>query len=80
METAPATGAVDGGAGGRAGATGGGSPPLVPVQPRCEAGAGRPAHGGLLPPVLQRRRRRGASAVVRHPGAAEPVGHGSHVT
>ena len=79
METAPAPGAVDAGSGRRPGAAGHRSAALVPVEPRGEARPGRSAHGGLLPPLLPRRRRRGASAVVRHQGATEPVGYGSYV-
>lgn len=57
----------------RPGPAGAGGALLAPEQQERAPGEGRSSHGGLLPPVLQRRWRGRAGALVCHQGVAEQV-------
>lgn len=50
-----------------------GCTPVAPEEQECPAGPGGLPHCGLLPPLLQRRRRRREGALVRPQGSAEQV-------
>lgn len=50
-----------------------GCAPVASEEQKCPAGQGGLPHGGLLPPLLQCRRRRREGAVVRHQGSAKQV-------
>lgn len=56
-----------------------GAPSVAAGPPQGPPGPGRRPRGGFLPPVLQRRRRRGAGPVVLPEGPHEPV-HGSQLS